>query len=109
MSSYVFIESRDPFESRDVRFVVDTATSLKRKGNNVTVFMVQNGVLAVRASARTSYLPTLAEEGVLLLADDFSLSERGIQSGEFDAGVQLSNIDALVDLLARPDTKAIWH
>ena len=109
MSNYVFIESRDPFESSDVRFVVDTATSLKRKGNNVTVFLVQNGVLAVRGNARGSHLPILAEEGIPLLADDFSLSERGIQPAEFGAGVQVSSSDALVDMLARPDTKVIWH
>ena len=109
MSNYVIIESRDPFESRDVRFVVDTATGLKREGNDVTVFLVQNGVLAVRGNARLSHLPTLVEEGVRLLADDFSLSERGIQPGEFEPGVQISTIDALVDMLIRPNTKAIWH
>jgi hypothetical protein len=29
MTNYVFIESRDPFESRDAGFVADTATALK--------------------------------------------------------------------------------
>jgi sulfur relay (sulfurtransferase) DsrF/TusC family protein len=109
MSNYVFIESRDPFESRDVRFLVDTATSLKRNGNEVTVFLVQNGVLAVRGGARDSHVPALAEAGIRLLADDFSLSERGIQAAEFVAGVQASNIDALVDMLAREGAKVIWH
>ena len=109
MSNYVIIESRDPFESRDVRFVVDTATNLKRKGNDVTVFLVQNAVLAVRGNARLSHLPTLAEEGVRLLADDFSLRERGIQPAEFEPGVHVSSIDDLVDMIARPGTKAIWH
>ena len=109
MSNYVIIESRDPFESRDVRFVVDTATNLKRKGNDVTVFLLQNAVLAVRGNARLSHLPPLVEEGVRLLADDFSLSERGIQPGEFEGGVQVSSIDALVDMIVRPNTKVIWH
>ena len=45
MSNYVFIESRDPFESADTSFLADTAASLKKRGNNVTVFLVQNGVL----------------------------------------------------------------
>jgi len=109
MSNYVFIESRDPFESSDARFVVDTATNLKRNGNDVTVFLVQNGVLAARANAVGSHLPELARRGVRLLADDFSLSERGIQAVEFSPGVQVSSIDALVDMLARTDTKVIWH
>ena len=109
MSNYVFIESREPFESRDVRFVVETATVLKRNGNDVTVFLVQNGVLAARGNARASQLPELAELGIRLLADDFSLTERGIQVAEVGTGVEASTIDALVDLLARADTKVIWH
>src|SRR5690242_8985521 len=109
MSRYVFIESRDPFESRDARFVVDAATALKRTGNEVTVFLVQNGVLASRNNAAGSHLPSLARAGITILVDDFSLCERGIQPAEMTAGVKVSNIDALVDLLTRENSKAIWH
>lgn len=109
MTNYVFIESRDPFESRDTRFVVDTATALKQRDNEVTVFLVQNGVLACRKNATGSHLPQLAKAGITLLADEFSLCERGIQPPEMTAGVQPSTIDALVDLLAHENTKAIWH
>jgi intracellular sulfur oxidation DsrE/DsrF family protein len=109
MSKYVFIESRDPFESRDVRFVVENATNLKRGGNDVTVFLVQNGVMAARGSARISHLPQLAEAGIALLADSFSLRERGIGSAELGPKIQESDIDALVDMLAQENTKAIWH
>ncbi len=48
MTNYMFIESRDPFESRDTRFVEETATALKGRGHKVTVFFVQNGVLTAR-------------------------------------------------------------
>ena len=109
MSKYVFIESRDPFESRDARFVVDAATALKRIDNEVTVFLVQNGVLASRNNAAGSHLPHLARAGITVLADDFSLCERGIQAAEMTAGVKVSTIDTLVDLLLRENTKAIWH
>jgi sulfur relay (sulfurtransferase) DsrF/TusC family protein len=109
MADYLFIESRDPFESRDARFVVDTATALKRADNEVTVFLVQNGVLACRNKSPGSHLPLMARTGITLLADDFSLSERGIQPAEITPGVKVSNIEALVDLLARSNMKAIWH
>jgi sulfur relay (sulfurtransferase) DsrF/TusC family protein len=110
MTSYVFIESRDPFESRDARFiVVDTATALKQLDNEVTVFLVQNGVLASRKNAAGSHLPQLAKAGITLLADDFSLCERGIQPAELAAGIQPSSIDTLVEILVRENTKAIWH
>ncbi len=109
MTNYVFIETRDPFESLDVRFVEETATALKQRGHEVTVFLVQNGVLASRRHARDSYLARLAQAGIILLADDFSLRERGIQPAEMRPGVRPSSIETLVDALVQEKTKAIWH
>ena len=109
MTNYVFIESRDPFESHDVRFVEETAAALKGRGHEVTIFLVQNGVLTTRQRARDSRLARLAEAGVNLLADDFSLSERGIEPSELRHGVRTSNIEELVDALVQENTKAIWH
>jgi predicted peroxiredoxin len=107
MTTYVFIESRDPFESRDTQFVEETAIAEKERGHEVTVFLVQNGVLAARRS--TSRLKRLAEAGVTLLADDLSLRERGIRSDELAPEVHEAAIDALVEAIAQPNTKAMWH
>jgi predicted peroxiredoxin len=107
MARYVFIESRDPFESRDTQFVEETAIAVKERGHEVTVFLVQNGVLAVRASVRR--LGRLADAGVTLLADDLSLRERGITAEELAVGVRESGIDVLVDALVQENTKALWH
>ena len=109
MTRYLFIESRDPFASRDTQFLTDAAAALQRQGNEVTVFLVQNGVFAARRGARRTPLTELAGAGVTLLADDFSLEERGIQITELSPGIRGANIDALVDLLVQANTKAIWH
>ena len=109
MTKYLFIESRDPFESRDVRFVEETATALKQRGHEVTVFLVQNGVLAARKNGSENYLNRLANAGVILMADEFSLCERGIQTAEVGTGIQQSNMEALVDALVQANTKGIWH
>lgn len=109
MSRYLIIESRDGFESRDTTFVAETATSLKGLGHTVTVFLVQNGVLAARRLGRESSLTRMSREGVIILADDFSLNERGIQPAELAPGIQQSNIASLVDALVQANTKAIWH
>lgn len=109
MINYLFIECRDHFESRDVRFVAETAAALKQRDNEVTVFLVQNGVLAARRNARGSQLPEMPKAGIRLLADDFSLRERGIEADEMLPGIQQSNIDALLDILVRENTRVIWH
>ena len=107
MTNYVFIESRDGFGSRDTQFVEETAIAVKERGHDVTVFLVQNGVLAARE--RAGRLDRLMEAGVTLVADDVSLRERGIRPEELAPGVQESAIDQLVDAIAREDTKALWH
>ena len=107
MTEYVLIESRDPFESRDTEFVEQTAIAIKERGHRVTVFLLQNGVFAARKT--TARLQRLVEAGVNLLADDFSLRERGITAAELAQGVEESGIDNLVDTITQPNTKAIWH
>lgn len=108
-SQYVLIESRDPFDSGDGRFVPETAAALRERGRAVTVYLVQNGVLTSRAGARGSTLPRLARIGVRVLADDFSLRERGIEADELASGVREASIDTLVDLIMQPATKTLWH
>jgi hypothetical protein len=106
---YVLIESRDPFDSADTAFVADTAAALSARGRTVTVYLVQNGVLAGRAGARGSQVPRLTEAGVTVLADDFSLRERGIEPGELTSGVREAPIGRLVDLVMRAGTRTLWH
>jgi predicted peroxiredoxin len=107
MSNYFFIESRDPFESRDTKFIEETALAVKDRGHDVTIFLVQNGVLAARKSAQR--LDRLVDAGVTLLADDLSLHERGIKPDQLAPGIQQSAIDELVERIVREKTKAIWH
>jgi len=109
MSRYIFIESRDPFDSRDVQFVEKTAAALQQRGNDVMVFLVQNGVLACRSKADDPYLSQLTSSGVTVLADDFSLRERGIRPDEMVAGIKPASIEMLVESLVQPGTKALWH
>ena len=64
-------------------------------------------MLAARESVRR--LGRLADAGVMLLADDLSLRERGIKADELAPGVRESGIDTLVDALVQEKTKALWH
>jgi sulfur relay protein TusB/DsrH len=107
MSRYVFIESRDPFESRDTEFVHETAMSVRERGHDVTLFLVQNGVLAARNNHGP--LKHLAAAGVTLLADDLSLRERGIKSEDLPQSIKESTVEELVEAIVQEKTKAIWH
>ncbi|MFY9554293.1 MAG: DsrE family protein [Blastocatellia bacterium] len=106
MAQYLLIESRDPFESKDVGYYYDLAKGLVESGNQVTLFLVQNGVLSARPSAHSDALSALARSGLTVLADDFSLQERGIAT--LVEGVVAASIDVVVDHLAAGH-KTLWH
>ena len=108
MSKYLLIESRDPFESQDVQAFYELAASLARDRNEVTLFLVQNGVLGARAGEHASVFADLRRAGVEILADDFSLRERGIRDGRLAPGVVPAAIDVVIDGLGE-GRKTLWH
>lgn len=109
MGSYLLVETRDPFDSSDVEDLYALAEGLANEANDVTLFLVQNGVLPTRkASAAGPRLTGMASKATVL-ADGFSLRERGIRPEEMAEGVQTTTIDQLVDLLVDEGRKVIWH
>jgi predicted peroxiredoxin len=108
MAKYILIESRDPFESNEVAQTYELAAGLAGAGNEVTLFLVQNGVLPARSGAKSDALAGAAGNGVTVLADDFSLRERAIAADQLVAGVAAAALDVVVDQLA-DGAKAIWH
>jgi len=108
MANYLLIASRDPFEVNDVSYFYDLASGLKERGNAVTLFLVQNGVLPARKNPTDSTLAKLATAGVQILADNLSLQERGISNTALVEGVAASQLDVVVDQMA-DGVKTIWH
>ena len=106
MAGYLLIESRDPFESNDVGYYCGLARGLVEAGNQVTLFLVQNAVLAARPSAQAPQLQALIGSGIKVLADDFALKERGIT--KLLDGVEIAPIETVVDHLEAGD-KTLWH
>ena len=111
MAQYVLIESRDPFEYADTTYMYDLAGDLAGRGNGVTLFLVQNGVLCARRGVKNNPVAGMKQKApsVQVQADDFSLRERGISSGGLVDGVSVSSVDNLVDLLVQDGTKIVWH
>ena len=108
MAKYLLIESRDPFDSNDVGNYYELASGLAKDGNQVTLFLVQNGVLPARTGAHSHGLADAIAGGVEVLADEFSLSERGIATARLVHGVHSAPLDVVIDQLA-DGRKALWH
>lgn len=97
MAKYLLIESRDPFESNDVSAYYDLASGLARAGNEVTLFLVQNGVLAAGTCDGSAALVALVTAGVQVLADDASLRARNIAAERLAEGVRPTPLGMVVD------------
>jgi len=100
MSKYLLIQSRDAYESTAVREHVEWAGALRRQGLEVAIYLVQNGVLSSRSGADNEELQEAMAAGIEVLADGFSLRERGIAMGEVARGVRPAAIESVVDRLA---------
>ena len=106
MNRYLLIESRDPFESVDATRWCELAAEMKRAGHQVALFLVQNGVLPVRSGGRREGIERALSAGVEVVADEFSLRERGIETPI--RGVKAAPIDMVIDRMAA-GWSPIWH
>lgn len=104
----MLIESRDPFDSNDVAFSYDLARGLAGAGHEVTLLLVQNGVFPARKGAKADGLAAVLEAGVKVLADDFSLGERGIDPARLAPGIAATPLDIVIDHMAEGH-KTLWH
>ena len=86
----------------------DLAAALAGQGEQVTLFLVQNGVLSVRRGARTEGLEAAVRAGVTVLADDFSLRERGVPADRLAAQVAPAPLETVIDRLAG-GAKVLWN
>jgi sulfur relay (sulfurtransferase) complex TusBCD TusD component (DsrE family) len=107
VANYLLIASDDPFESHRAERMRALATSLARRGGTVNVFLTQNAVLAARRASKTNSCAALVTECIDVLADDFSLRERGIESQALLPGVKVASMEAVVARLAH-GWKAFW-
>jgi predicted peroxiredoxin len=103
MSSYLLVESRDPFEIHDVLGTYELAAGLAKQLDKVTLLLVE-----ARESTASHALASLAAKGVTILADEFALRERGIDRGRLVNAVKPAPLETVIDHLEQGD-KVLWH
>lgn len=108
MSRYTLISSRDPFTCGTTTDLYELAVAYRRSGHSVTLFLVENGVLAARRGAHCPSLERVISEGVVVLADDFALRERAIPTYALHDGILPAALDRVVDGLVE-GVKTVWH
>ena len=108
MARYLIVNSRDLQEYSSGQYIQDLAGQLKQKGNDITLFLIENGVLAARKGNEVGKnLTDLTKQGTKVMAEDVACRARGIT--EMGEGITQANIDQLADLVIEGGTKIIWY
>jgi predicted peroxiredoxin len=107
MSGYLVFASRDPFSDHGAESMFELCKGLCVSGEDLTVFLVENGALAARKTPKSTILTEMFKGGTKVLVDDVSLAERGITKDRLAEGVEVASIEVAVDELAS-GKKAFW-
>lgn len=108
MSDFFIIQSREPFTDNRTKSDYQLVHHLVAAGNNVTMMLVQNGVLPVRRGSVSQEFDALCSQNINILVDSFSLRQREIEVSELKSGVLASEIDAAIQAMIA-GYKVIWH
>lgn len=108
MSRYFFIQSQDVFTEARTNAQFNLAKNLAKKGNSVSILLVQNGVVAARKGACSEQMDALLSNSVTVLADNFSLEQREISVSNLKPNIKVSSINVVIDALLNGD-KVIWN
>jgi len=108
MGRLLVVESRDLTEYAAARSLPLLVEELCQKGHDVTLFLVENGVIAARRGAAAGLsFDALSDTGAHILADDVSCRARGIR--ELAPGVCPSDLDHLADKIADGFDNILWY
>ena len=108
MEHFFFIQSREPLTDNRATADYELINNLAAAGNQVTVMLVQNGVIPARRGSIIKSFDKLCDGKAWILADPFSLAQRQIANDELKAGIESSALDRAVKAMLAGH-KVIWH
>lgn len=97
--SHVLLTSQQPDEA------LGLAATWARRGEPVTVVLLDGAAAVLRARHRSAGGVAAARDaGARVLADADAVAERMIPAGD----IELTDLDAVADLVADPDSRVQW-
>ena len=107
MTNLLLVLSKDPYTTEIPNLVLDIGLKAKAKGNNVSLYLVEDGVTAARKSEFGNKLQDAKKKGIKILADDKAVQSRGLDGNLVD-WVQVKEIGTLLDHIVEDNTRVAW-
>jgi sulfur relay protein TusB/DsrH len=98
MTSLLLVLSKDPYSTEIPDLVLDIGLDAKAKGNDVCLYLIEDGVTASRSGGYSDRIAEVQSKGVKVYADDKSIAARGLE-GKIISSVQVSDIEVLFDFI----------
>lgn len=106
MVNLLLIMSKDPYTTETPDLVLDIGLNSKEKGNDVTLYLVEDGVTAARKSEFGDKLAAAHKKGIKIYADDKAVLSRSL-TDKLIGWVQIKEIGALLDYIMDYD-RVVW-
>ncbi len=106
MTSLLLVLSKDPYTTETPDLVLDIGLNAREKGNDVTLYLVEDGVTAARKSEFGNKLTDAQEKGIKIYADDKAMLSRSLVN-KLISGVEIKEIGTLLDFIMDSD-KVAW-
>lgn len=97
-AEYVLVETQEPGG------ILADALTLREQGHPVRVYLVQDAVHGAGSSVEA-----LMDAGCVVLADDFSLAQRGLTPDDLTPSTRVASMAELAAELLDPAVRAVWH
>ncbi len=106
MTDLLLVLSKDPFTTEIPDLVLDIGMNAKQKGNNVALYLVEDGVTAARKTEFGDKLADAQKKGIKIYADDKAVLSRSLTNKMIE-GVEVKDIGTLLDFIMDFD-RVVW-
>ncbi|PWB53980.1 MAG: hypothetical protein C3F06_05390 [Candidatus Methanoperedenaceae archaeon] len=106
MTNLLLVLSKDPHTTETPDLVLDIGSNAKEKGNNVSFYLIEDGITAARKSDFGNKLAAAQKKGIKIFADDKSVLSRALTDKLID-GVEIKEIGTLLDYIMEYD-RVVW-
>jgi len=106
MTNLLLVLSKDPYTTEIPDLVLDIGLNAKEKGNDVSIYLIEDGVTAARKSEFGNKLAETQKKGMKIFADDKAVLSRSL-TNKIIGGVEIKEIGTLLDYIMEYD-KVVW-
>ncbi len=107
MTSLLLVLSKDPYTTEIPDLALDIGINAKEKGNDVALYLVEDGVTSARNGEFGKKLTAARRKGIRIYADDKAVLSRSL-TGKMIEGVETKDIGTLLDFIMDDYDRVAW-